>query len=110
MFYLFISLAGYVYLIFICSSSLYIDLTCLHGIFWYSLNSLIYFGVLNCYLSLSPFLITHVTLSNANYFLQVIPAKPINAVTLRVTEGKCVLIGGLAIIEHQEVCMLQNIP
>jgi hypothetical protein len=42
--------------------------------------------------------------SDNNYFSKVIPAKPINAVTLRVTEGKCVLIGGLAIIEHQEVC------
>eukprot|EP01038_Epipyxis_sp_PR26KG_P007291 gene7291-9933_t len=33
---------------------------------------------------------------------QVIPSKPINAVTLRLVEGKCVLIGGLAIIELVE--------
>ena len=33
----------------------------------------------------------------------VIPAKPVNAVTLRVAEGKCVLIGGLARIELAEV-------
>jgi ribosome biogenesis GTPase A len=32
----------------------------------------------------------------------VIPTKPINAITLRVTEGKCVLIGGLATIELVE--------
>jgi hypothetical protein len=32
----------------------------------------------------------------------VIPTKPINAVTLRLVEGKCVLMGGLAIIEHTE--------
>ena len=30
---------------------------------------------------------------------KVIPAKPINAVTLRVSEGKCVMIGGLAVVE-----------
>lgn len=34
---------------------------------------------------------------------QVIPAKPINAVTLRVSEGKCVLIGGLANVELSQV-------
>ena len=34
---------------------------------------------------------------------QTIPSKPINAVTLRVSEGKCVLIGGLAVIELTEV-------
>ena len=39
---------------------------------------------------------------------QVIPNKPINAVTLRVSEGKCVLIGGLAIIEHQEVSLRER--
>jgi ribosome biogenesis GTPase A len=33
---------------------------------------------------------------------QVIPVKPINAVTLRVQEGKCVLLGGLATIELLE--------
>ena len=33
----------------------------------------------------------------------VIPNKPINAITLRVVEGKCVLIGGFAIIELLEV-------
>ena len=33
---------------------------------------------------------------------QVIPAKPINAVTLRVSEGKCVLLGGLATVELME--------
>jgi len=32
----------------------------------------------------------------------VIPTKPINAVTLRMSEGKCVLMGGLAVIEHTE--------
>mmetsp|Transcript_20334 Transcript_20334/g.45212 ORF Transcript_20334/g.45212 Transcript_20334/m.45212 type:complete len:280 (+) Transcript_20334:779-1618(+) len=30
---------------------------------------------------------------------QVIPSKPVNSVTLRVTEGKCVLVGGLATVE-----------
>lgn len=34
---------------------------------------------------------------------RVIPVKPINAITLRVTEGKTVLIGGLASIELIEV-------
>lgn len=33
---------------------------------------------------------------------EVIPVKPINAVTLRVQEGKCVMIGGLAIVELLE--------
>merc|ERR1711871_488854 len=32
----------------------------------------------------------------------VIPSKPINAITLRVTEGKCVMIGALATIELLE--------
>jgi ribosome biogenesis GTPase A len=34
---------------------------------------------------------------------QVIPVKPIKPITLRVVEGKCVLIGGLARIELTEV-------
>jgi ribosome biogenesis GTPase A len=33
---------------------------------------------------------------------QVIPSKPINAVTLRLNEGKCVMIGGMATIELLE--------
>lgn len=35
---------------------------------------------------------------------QVIPSKPVNSVTLRLSEGKCVLIGGLAKIDFLEVC------
>ena len=35
--------------------------------------------------------------------LQVIPSRPINAVTLRVQQGKSVLIGGLASITLVEV-------
>lgn len=34
---------------------------------------------------------------------QVIPAKPINAITLRLEEGKCILMGGLAKFEMIEV-------
>jgi ribosome biogenesis GTPase A len=34
---------------------------------------------------------------------EIIPAKPINAITLRLEEGKCVLIGGLASIEFTQV-------
>lgn len=34
---------------------------------------------------------------------QVIPIKPINAVTLRVAEGKCILLGGLAKVELMDV-------
>lgn len=37
---------------------------------------------------------------------QVIPVKPINAVTFRLSEGKTVLIGGLARIELLEVSLL----
>jgi hypothetical protein len=33
----------------------------------------------------------------------VIPAKPINTVTLRITEGKAILLGGLASVELLEV-------
>eukprot|EP01040_Poterioochromonas_malhamensis_P000552 gene552-591_t len=33
---------------------------------------------------------------------QVIPAKPINAITLRIEEGKCILMGGLAKFEMIE--------
>eukprot|EP00607_Mallomonas_marina_P009597 CAMPEP_0182420974 /NCGR_PEP_ID=MMETSP1167-20130531/6111_1 /TAXON_ID=2988 /ORGANISM="Mallomonas Sp, Strain CCMP3275" /LENGTH=269 /DNA_ID=CAMNT_0024597601 /DNA_START=627 /DNA_END=1436 /DNA_ORIENTATION=- len=33
---------------------------------------------------------------------QIIPMKPINAITLRVVEGKCVLMGGIARIELTE--------
>ena len=33
---------------------------------------------------------------------QVVPVKPIVPVTLRMTEGKCVLLGGLAIVELAE--------
>lgn len=40
---------------------------------------------------------------NINELKSVIPSKPINAATLRVQEGKCVLIGGLAKIELLEV-------
>ena len=34
---------------------------------------------------------------------QVVPSKPINAVTLRLSEGKCVLVGGIASVEMVEV-------
>jgi len=33
---------------------------------------------------------------------QVIPVKPINAVTLRLEENKCVLVGGLATVHLSE--------
>jgi ribosome biogenesis GTPase A len=35
---------------------------------------------------------------------QVIPSKPINPITLRLSEGRCVLMGGLAKIDLLEVC------
>ena len=34
---------------------------------------------------------------------KVIPVKPINAVTLRMEEGRCVLLGGLATVELAKV-------
>ena len=34
---------------------------------------------------------------------QIVPSKPINAVTLRLQEGKCVLVGGLATVTLEEV-------
>jgi ribosome biogenesis GTPase A len=37
---------------------------------------------------------------------QVIPIKPINAITLRVTEGKCILLGALAKVELLDVSNL----
>lgn len=46
---------------------------------------------------------------------QVIPAKPINAVTLRLQQGKCVLVGGLARIElidvsaHHRACVIMKL-
>jgi ribosome biogenesis GTPase A len=43
-----------------------------------------------------------------NELKKVIPIKPINAVTLRIAEGKCVMIGGLAIIKLLEVITLNS--
>lgn len=40
---------------------------------------------------------------------KVIPAKPINAVTLRLEEGKCVLLGALARIELVEVSLIEDL-
>lgn len=54
----------------------------------------------------TPGLINHGQLTsrlNTLELKQVIPSKPINAVTLRVSEGKCVLIGGLARVELLDV-------
>lgn len=39
---------------------------------------------------------------NTEELKQVIPNKPINAVTFRIEEGKCVLVGGLARLELME--------
>jgi hypothetical protein len=46
---------------------------------------------------------------NTEELRAVIPTKPINAVTLRVQEKKCVLIGGLAIVELVEVFFIITI-
>lgn len=53
----------------------------------------------------TPGLINKGTLTsrlNIEELRQVIPVKPVNAVTLRVSEGKCVLVGGLAVVELLE--------
>ena len=43
---------------------------------------------------------------NSDELKQVIPAKEIKPLTLRITEGKCVLLGALARVELLKVCIL----